>query len=54
LVHGRHFVVPDDVKQLAVAVLAHRVITKSFAYGAERQAVEALIARLVNELPVPS
>lgn len=27
LVEGREFVVPDDVKRLAVPVLSHRVIT---------------------------
>jgi len=29
LVEGRDFVVPDDIKRLAVPVLAHRVITKA-------------------------
>jgi MoxR-like ATPase len=28
---GRDYVIPDDVKQLAVAVLAHRLIVKSQA-----------------------
>jgi len=54
LVAGRNFVVPDDVKQLAVAVLAHRVITKGYLHGGQREAVEALIDRLVEEVPVPA
>ncbi len=53
LVDGRDFVVPDDVKQLAVAVLAHRVITKSYFHGGQREAVEALILRLADDVPVP-
>jgi MoxR-like ATPase len=54
LTEGRDFVVPDDVKRLAVHVLAHRVITKGYLHGGQRQAVEALIERLVEEVPVPS
>jgi len=54
LVEGRHFVVPDDVKRLAVPVLSHRVITKGYLQGSQREAIEALIERLVEEVPVPS
>jgi MoxR-like ATPase len=54
LVEGRDYVVPDDVKGLAVAVLAHRVITKGYLQGGQREAIEALIARLVDEVPVPT
>ena len=54
LVAGRDYVVPDDVKSLAVPVLAHRVITKGYLHGDQRQAVEALIERLVEEVSVPT
>jgi MoxR-like ATPase len=54
LIEGRHFVVPDDVKRLAVPVLSHRVITKGYMQGGQRDAIEALIERLVDEVPVPS
>jgi len=54
LVEGRRYVVPDDVKRLAVSVLAHRVITKSYLHGGQREAIEALIQRLVEEVPVPT
>ena len=53
LAAGRDYVVPDDVKQLAVPVLAHRVITKGYLHGGQREAIEALIGRLVEEVPVP-
>ena len=53
VIENRDYVVPDDVKRLAVPVLAHRVIARSFHQG-ERQAVETLIQRLVDEVPVPS
>jgi MoxR-like ATPase len=53
LVSGRNYVVPDDVKSLAVPVLAHRVISKGYLHGNQREAVEALIERLVGAIPVP-
>ena len=51
---GREYVVPDDVKQLAVPVLAHRVITKGYLHGGQREATEALVQRLVDDVPVPA
>jgi MoxR-like ATPase len=54
LIEGRDYVVPDDVKQLAVPVLSHRVISKGYSHGGQREAVEALLGRLVAGVPVPS
>ncbi|MGH7136805.1 MAG: AAA family ATPase, partial [Pirellulales bacterium] len=54
LVEGREYVVPDDVKRLAVPVLAHRVITKGYLHGSQRGAVESLIQRLVDDVPPPA
>ncbi len=53
LVENRDFVTPDDVKRLSVAVLSHRVIAKGYLQGTHRQAMETLIDRLVDEIPVP-
>jgi MoxR-like ATPase len=54
LTDGRDFVVPDDVKRLAVPVIAHRVIPKGYLHGNQRGALETLIARLVDDVPVPA
>jgi MoxR-like ATPase len=54
LVSGRDYVVPDDIKILAVPVLAHRVVGKSFLQAGEFGAAEAIIRDLVDRLPVPS
>lgn len=54
LLVGRDFVVPDDVKQLAVHVLAHRVIAKGFLQSSERTHVEDIINRLLEETHVPA
>jgi MoxR-like ATPase len=51
---GRDYVIPDDVKHLAVPVLAHRVLTKSYSYENQRQISEAIIRRILSEIPVPS
>jgi MoxR-like ATPase len=54
LVSGRDYVVPDDVKSLAVPVLAHRVVGKSFLQAGEFGAAEAIIRDLVDRLRVPA
>lgn len=54
MAEGRDYVVPDDVKRLAVPILSHRVLTKGYLHGGQREALEALIGRLVEEVPVPS
>lgn len=53
MIENRDFVVPDDVKRLALPVLSHRVIAKGYLQGTHRQAVEALVARLVEDVRVP-
>lgn len=53
-VSGREYVIPDDVKSLAVPVLAHRVVGKSFLQAGEFGAAEAIIRDLVDRLRVPS
>ncbi len=49
VVAGRDYVVPDDVKALAVPVLAHRVVTKAWGHGGPADAgpqVREVLARL--------
>ncbi|MBI1246352.1 AAA domain-containing protein [bacterium] len=53
LLEGRDFVVPDDVKNLAVSVLAHRVIPKGFLHAGQRETVESMVARIVEDITVP-
>ena len=50
LLAGRDYAVPDDVKTLAVPVLSHRVIPKGYLHGGQREAVETLVERLVEEV----
>ncbi len=53
LVDGRDFVVTDDVKDLVVPVLVHRVIPKGFVQAGQRSDTEKLILRLLDQVPVP-
>src|ERR1700679_3294826 len=50
--NGRHFVIPQDVKSIALDVLRHRV---SVTYEAEAENIssENVIEKILNALPVP-
>ncbi len=50
LLHGRDFVTPDDVKAVAPAAMAHRLITRSRGLEAGREVVEAVLGQV--EVPV--
>jgi MoxR-like ATPase len=43
---------PDDVKRLAIPVLAHRMVMQSG--DARDGAAETLLQRLLDEVPVPA
>ena len=48
---GRDYVIPDDVKQLAVAVLAHRLIVKSQA-SLRQVDSERVVQELLTRVPI--
>jgi MoxR-like ATPase len=54
LVSGREFVIPDDIKTLAVPILSHRVLGKSFLQAGEFGAAEAIIRDIVDRARVPN
>jgi MoxR-like ATPase len=51
-IHGRDFVLPDDIKYLAASVLCHRLIISAQAQLRGRSAVE-LVNDIVSAVPVP-
>ena len=54
MVCGRDFVIPEDVKRLAVPVLSHRIVIKDRRVSRGDFSPEArFIQRLVNEIAVP-
>lgn len=54
LIEDRDYVVPDDIKRLAVSVLSHRVVAKGFIQTDSREASETIIRRLVEDVAVPT
>ena len=50
MVQGRDFVVPEDIKAVAVPVLAHRMISEA-AYTEQK---EAAIRGLLNSISLPT
>jgi MoxR-like ATPase len=53
-VSGRDFVIPDDIKNLSVPVLSHRVVGKSFLQAGDFGAAEAIIRDIVDRLRIPT
>ncbi|MBI2895880.1 MAG: MoxR family ATPase [Deltaproteobacteria bacterium] len=54
LVKGRDFVVPDDVKEMALPVLAHRVIVgQRDAAAFDRSESERVLRDILDRIPVP-
>ncbi|MFK4728345.1 MoxR family ATPase [Agromyces mediolanus] len=55
--HGRDFVLPDDIDALAVPVLAHRLVPTSRALGSHDHdsgpLIETIVRRIVADTPVP-
>lgn len=55
LVYGRDYCIPDDIKQLAVPVLCHRVIPES-RHGTHKRTVadtSAIINEIVERMEIP-
>lgn len=52
LLAGRSFVLPDDIKALAIPVLAHRLIV-STATRLSGEDADSVVASLLAEVPVP-
>lgn len=51
-VRGRNYVLPDDVKRLAVAVMAHRLILRPEA-RLRKFTAASIIENILSEIPVP-
>ncbi len=55
LVYGRDYCIPDDIKQLAMPVLCHRVIPES-RHGTHRRTVSdtfAIITEIIERMEIP-
>ena len=50
-IHGRDYVIPDDVKELAVPVMAHRIVLRGISYQIDN---EKFIRSLLDQVPAPT
>ena len=50
-IRGRDYVIPDDVKELAVPVLAHRIIMRGISYQTDSS---SFVLSLLNSVAVPT
>ena len=53
LIEGRKFVIPDDVKRLAVPVLAHRIVCRSLLREGQRSKAVQIIEQILAKVAVP-
>jgi MoxR-like ATPase len=52
LLDGRDYVVPQDIKQMLLPVLSHRLILRSASHAADKT-LESVLKDLLRSLPVP-
>jgi MoxR-like ATPase len=53
LVQGRSFTTPDDIKSLAVPVLAHRIVSERFSLDDSPEDSSAALERIIENISVP-
>ncbi len=52
-VDGREFVIPDDIKQTSIPVLAHRLVCRGVVTESRRQRAARILRTLLDAIPVP-
>ena len=54
VLENRNYVLPDDVKQVSVPVLSHRLILKGHAISDSTGNAESVVQELLKKVPVPT
>ncbi len=52
-VNGRDYVIPDDIKTLAIPILVHRIVPKGKISDGRREEVEDIIKEIIYKISVP-
>jgi MoxR-like ATPase len=52
LAEGRDYVIPDDIKRLAIPVLAHRIMTSGVMGEGRRDRASAILRQILGTVPV--
>ena len=53
LLAEREYVIPDDVKELFISVCAHRVIGKSYLHNGDARGAQAILKKILDQVPAP-
>ena len=53
-VEGRGYVIPDDIKQVAIPVLAHRIVCRGILREGHRQRATQILKTLLDSVAVPT
>jgi MoxR-like ATPase len=53
ITESRDYVIPDDVKLIAIPALSHRVVAEGVFQQADRVSVEERVRTIVEQVPVP-
>jgi MoxR-like ATPase len=53
LVHGRDYVIPDDVKDLFLSCCAHRVVGKTYLHNGDADAIRQTLQAILDRVPAP-
>lgn len=53
-VEGRDYVIPDDIKAVALPVLAHRVVCRGVLREGHRQRAGQILKAMLDSVPVPA
>jgi MoxR-like ATPase len=53
MLEGRGYVLPDDVQEMVLPVLAHRLMLRSQAY-VQNQTAETVLQEILKQAPVPA
>jgi MoxR-like ATPase len=51
---GRNYVIPDDIKQIVIPVLAHRIVCRGILKEGHRQRASQVLKTLLDSVSVPS
>ena len=54
MLENRKFAIPDDVKRLAVPVLAHRIVCRGLVREGQRDRARTIIRQILQKTPVPA
>ena len=53
-IQNRDFVLPDDVKSLAIPVCAHRIISKSYLHNGDTNSTARILQRILDQVSAPN